>query len=97
MRYQVIFSRSAEADLDCYEVFEQRGIVDGIKVFLASDAPVESKRRKRLAENPLAPWELRIGDFRVFYEIEGDAVIKVVSIGHKDHDKLFIRGERVEI
>jgi mRNA-degrading endonuclease RelE of RelBE toxin-antitoxin system len=97
MRYEVIFSPSAEVDLDYYEAFEQRGIVDGIKTFLVFDAHVESKRRKRLAENPLAPWELRIGDFRVFYEIEGDAVIKIVSIGHKHHDKLFIRGERVEI
>ncbi len=96
MRFDVVFSHSAETDLEFYEVFEQRGIIDGIKLYLLFDANVESKRRKRLAVNLLAPWELRIGDFRVFYEIEGDTVVKIVSIGHKEHNELFIRGKRVE-
>jgi mRNA interferase RelE/StbE len=97
MRFEVVFSESAEADLEYYEVLEQRGIVDGVKVYLAFDANVESKRRKRLSENQLASWELRIGDFRVFYEIERELVVKIVAIGHKEHDKLFVQGKRVEI
>jgi hypothetical protein len=48
-------------------------------------------------DNPAAPWELRIGDFRVFYEIENDTTVKIVSIGHKEHNDLFIRGKRVEL
>jgi mRNA-degrading endonuclease RelE of RelBE toxin-antitoxin system len=97
MRFRVVFSYGAEADLEFYEVFERRGIVDGIKVHLSFDANVESNRRKMLSGSLLAPWELRIGDFRVFYTVESEAVVRIISIGHKEHDKLFIRGERVEL
>jgi len=45
----------------------------------------------------LAPWELRPGDFRVFYEIPEAGVVRVLAIGHKTHGELFIGGRRVEI
>jgi mRNA-degrading endonuclease RelE of RelBE toxin-antitoxin system len=47
--------------------------------------------------NPVAPWELRIGKYRVFYEIIVGQTVRVLTIGHKEHNDLFIRGERVEI
>jgi mRNA-degrading endonuclease RelE of RelBE toxin-antitoxin system len=97
MRFRVIFSPSAEDDLAYYRVFEQRIIVDAIKAHLVLDANVESKRRKKMIENRLASWELRTGDFRLFYEIEGDALVKIISIGHKHHNQLLIRGKRVEL
>ncbi len=45
---------------------------------------------------PLTPWELRIGDYRVFYEIR-EGSVRVLAIGHKGHNELFIRGHKVEI
>ncbi len=50
-----------------------------------------------MIENRLAAWELRAGDFRVFYEIEDDTTVKIISIGHKRHNTLYIRGETAEI
>jgi mRNA-degrading endonuclease RelE of RelBE toxin-antitoxin system len=97
MRFRVVFSPSAEDDLASYRVFEQRIIVDAIKAHLMADANLESKRRKKMIENRLASWELRTGDYRVFYEIEGDALVKIISIGHKHHNQLLIRGKRVEL
>jgi len=47
MRFEVVFSSDAEIDLEFYEVFEQRGIIDGIKVHLKFNANRESKRRKK--------------------------------------------------
>lgn len=76
---------------------EQRVIVDAVKVHLLIDANVESKRRKCLNENPLAPWELRIGKYRVFYDLENDVLVKIIAVGYKDHNDLFIRGELVEL
>ena len=46
---------------------------------------------------PLAPWELRIGDYRVFCEIREERIVRVLAVGHKEHNVLFIRGRRVEI
>lgn len=91
------FVPSANEDLDCYKPREQRIILDGIEEFLQNEADVASKRRRRLRPNPLAPWELRIGDYRVFYEIQAERWVRVLAIGHKWHNELFIRGRRIEI
>jgi mRNA-degrading endonuclease RelE of RelBE toxin-antitoxin system len=91
------FTPSATEDLVFYPVSHQRAIVDAIKIHLTHDADQESRRRKRLVRNPIAVWELRAGDFRVFYAIEGEFDLKIIAIGHKIHNDLFIRGMRVEL
>jgi hypothetical protein len=59
------------------------------------DAATSSRRRKRLSTNPLAPWELRVGDHRAFYEVGADATVVVLAVGVKQHNDLWIRGRRV--
>jgi mRNA-degrading endonuclease RelE of RelBE toxin-antitoxin system len=97
MLFRVTLTPSAEADLDCFKRFEQRVIVDAAKRYLQNDAHVESQHRKKLRPNPLAPWELRIGKYRVFYEAEEVTVVKIVAIGYKEHNDLFIRGQRIAL
>ena len=97
MKFDIRFIPDADKDLDYYEVREQRIIIDAIGKYLENGADVESKRRKQLRPNPLAPWELRIGDYRVFYEIRAEGLVRVLAVGHKVHDELFIRGQRIEI
>jgi mRNA-degrading endonuclease RelE of RelBE toxin-antitoxin system len=97
MKFDVTFVPSAEDDLDYYETREQRIILEAVVKFLEVDADVEGKRRKQLRPNPFAPWELRVGDYRIFYEIRGDGVVRVLAVGHKVHNELFVRAQRVEI
>ena len=48
--------------------------------------------------NPLAPWELRVEQIRVFYDIEQNvAEVQIVAIGRKDGNRLFIAGEEVKL
>ena len=96
MRFEVRFVPSADQDLEFYTVREQKIIVDAIAELLEIDADVAGKRRKRLRANPLAPWELRIGDYRVFYEVR-EGLVRVLAIGHKVHNELTIQGKRVEL
>jgi mRNA-degrading endonuclease RelE of RelBE toxin-antitoxin system len=95
--FEVKIVPGAEEDLGFYEVRDQRIILDAIGEFLEVDANLESKRRKQLRPNALAPWELRIGDHRVFYEIREAGLVRVLAVGHKVHNGLFIRGQRVEL
>jgi mRNA-degrading endonuclease RelE of RelBE toxin-antitoxin system len=97
MKFKSTFVPSAEEDLAYYKAREQRIILDGIRRFLDVDANVQSKRRKRLRPNPLTPWELRVGQYRVFYEIPQEELVRVLAVGHKVHNDLFIRGQRVEL
>ena len=97
MKFNVELTHSAERDLAYYTKYEQRIIVKSILKHLQVDADIQTKRRKQLRPNPLAPWELRIGDYRAFYEIEEGRNVNVIAIGHKEHDDLFIRGEEVDL
>jgi mRNA-degrading endonuclease RelE of RelBE toxin-antitoxin system len=59
---------------------------------------VETKNRKSLRDNPIAPWELRVGKYRVFYEVnEPRQMVSIVSVGHKEHNVLLIGGKEVQI
>jgi mRNA-degrading endonuclease RelE of RelBE toxin-antitoxin system len=49
--------------------------------------------------NSIAPWELRIGKLRVYYEFEEqpEKVVTVLAIGIKERDRVTIAGEEVEL
>ena len=97
MKHGIRLVASADADLDYYGAHEQRVILDGILKYLEVDADVETNRRKQLRPNPVGPWVLRLGDYRVFYEVTPAGMVRVLAIGHKAHNELFIRGRRIEI
>lgn len=62
---------------------------------LTYQATVETKNRKRMRPNPLAPWELRIGDLRVYYDVEDEpeAVVYINAVGVKERNQVRIAGE----
>ena len=97
MRYNIDIKKSANDDLLYYDIFEQRIIVKAILKYLQFDANIETRKRKQLRSNPVAPWELKIGKYRIFYEVAEGQKVKVLTIGHKDHNELFIQGRKVQI
>jgi mRNA-degrading endonuclease RelE of RelBE toxin-antitoxin system len=97
MKFSIRLTDSAIEDLDFFRKNERRMIADGIALFLMQDASVETKRRKPLRPNRLAQWELRLGDYCVFYDFEEDDRVKIVAVGHKEHNDLYIRGRKVEL
>jgi mRNA-degrading endonuclease RelE of RelBE toxin-antitoxin system len=97
-RYIVALSQAAEQDLAYYRAYERKIILEGAVTQLCDDPDKETNDRKLLRSNPIAPWELRIGKYRVFYAVElHEALVVIVSIGHKDHNQLYIRGKVVRI
>jgi len=97
MKYDIEVGQSANNDIDYYDKFDQQIIVRAIIGYLQFDANIETRKRRQLRPNPIAPWELRIGRYRVFYEITERQTVKVLAVGHKEHNELFIRGRKVEI
>jgi mRNA-degrading endonuclease RelE of RelBE toxin-antitoxin system len=60
----------------------------------------ETRNRKRLGENELSDWELRVQSFRVFYDVIADEerhVVKVKAVGHKERNTLYIGGSEVQL
>ena len=49
--------------------------------------------------NPLAPWELRLGHLRVYYDVEEapEQVVRVLAIGVKQRGRVRVRVGNKEI
>jgi mRNA-degrading endonuclease RelE of RelBE toxin-antitoxin system len=96
--YRIEVTEEAKDDLSYYTASERKLIVAEIRGQLTHQPHVETKNRKPLRDNPIAPWELRVGKYRVFYEVEETtSTVSVVSVGHKEHNVLLIRGKEVQL
>jgi len=96
--YQIEVTEEAKIDLFYYTVFERKIVTSEIRTQLTDQPLVETKNRKPLRDNPIASWELRSGKYRIFYEAEETArKVTIVSVGHKGHNTLLIRGKEVQI
>lgn len=98
MAYRIEITEGAKTDLSYFKAYERKEILAGVKEQLTHEPLQETRNRKALRENPIAPWELRIGKYRIFYEVNDDVVtVIVVSVGVKRHNVLFIRGKKATI
>ena len=90
---------SAEHQFLGFDARDRRSILDRIKRRLQYEPFTETKNRKRLRPNPFAPWELRIGRFRVFYEIDAmdSGLVNILAVGIKKGNRLFIAGTEVKL
>jgi mRNA-degrading endonuclease RelE of RelBE toxin-antitoxin system len=96
--FRIELTPEAMDDLESMRTFDQRRVAAALEARLAHEPTRETKNRKRLRPNALAEWELRVEAFRVFYDVLAvDEIVKVVAIGVKDGNDLFIHGEKYEL
>ena len=99
MAYVIEYSPEAEDHLRRLATRQQRTVVDAVDRQLVNQPTVETRNRKPMRPNPLAPWELRIGDLRVYYEVsdEPQPTVTVLAIGIKERDRVRIGGEMIKL
>jgi len=96
--HRVAFTPEALGDLEAIRNFDARRIVAEIENQLTAHPGTPTKSRKRLRPNRLSEWELRVGEFRIFYDIvAAESLVRVVAIGRKVGNELFIHGERFDL
>jgi len=92
--YAICYDTDAANDIRRLEAYYQRRILAEIKTQLTMTPTVRTKRRKPLpnlshpweAVPPI--WELRVGDYRVFYDVsETDHIVRVLAVRHKPPGK----------
>jgi mRNA-degrading endonuclease RelE of RelBE toxin-antitoxin system len=96
--YDVEFTSEAIEDVKSFRKSEQQTIISGIDTQLKYEPTVETRNRFPMRPNDVAEWELRIGKYRVFYNVE--TLVKIVSIevvGFKIGNQLFVRGQRRDL
>ena len=78
MSFAIQIVPSALEELKVIRAFERRRIVQAIDAQLADQPMVETKNRKQLGVVPTSfeseppIWELRVGSYRIFYDVDQD-------------------------
>jgi mRNA-degrading endonuclease RelE of RelBE toxin-antitoxin system len=76
MRYEIVVHELALDELESLRSFDQRRVLAEIREQLSDQPTLPTRRRKCLIdltpsfEHELPVWELRVGVFRVFYDVE---------------------------
>ena len=96
MVFDIQFVSSAKRQLRGFGANEQIRILQAVEMQLSHEPLKETRNRKRLRQNPIAPWELRINKVRVFYDVEENTVT-ILAIGTKRRDRLYIEGEEIQL
>lgn len=99
LRYQIQYSPEAEGHFRALTARQQALILDTVDVQLVYHPTVETRNRKPMRPNPIAPWELRIGKLRVYYDVEEtpEPVVHVLAIGIKERNKIRVGREVITL
>jgi len=100
MAFEIKFTPIAAGHVRAYRKSQQKVILDAVEEQLQHEPTIETWNRKRLGENELSDWELRVQNFRVFYDVLVEdewQIVKIKAVGHKEHNKLYIGGKEVEL
>jgi mRNA-degrading endonuclease RelE of RelBE toxin-antitoxin system len=98
MTYRIDYTEDAKRDLTYFRKFERKYILDEIDKNLQHEPTVETRNRKPLDANDIADWELRLGKFRVLYDVEEEVkIVAIQAIGFKIGSQLYVRNERVDL
>jgi mRNA-degrading endonuclease RelE of RelBE toxin-antitoxin system len=76
MRFRLLYSAEALADLRAMRSFDRSAVLDHIERRLGLELTKVSRGAvKRLRQPAPAEYRLRVGEFRVFYVVRGEAVM----------------------
>src|SRR5262245_26272319 len=92
--FTIEFSESVTEDLADLRPFDRKQILDHIEIQLTYEPTKETRNKKKLVglnppwEHAGPVWELRVGEFRVFYAVsEEDSLVVVRAVRHKPPHK----------
>ena len=96
MTFAIEFTQTAGDHVRALRKFEQRMVLDAVEEQLRHEPTTETRNKKRLGANDLSNWELRVGKFRVFYDVvlqNEQQAVKINAVGKKEHNKLCVGGK----
>jgi mRNA-degrading endonuclease RelE of RelBE toxin-antitoxin system len=97
--YRIEYAPEVEGHLDVLTKREASTVLDAVPRYLGNQPTLATRNRKPLQANPIAPWELRIGDLRVYFEVleEGERLVRIVAVGRKERERVLIGGVEVKL
>ena len=99
MTHQIEYSPDAENHLKGLTTHQRAIVIDQVEQQLTHQPMCETRNRKPMRPNSIAPWELRIGRLRVYYDVDKspDAVVRIRAVGVKERTHVGIGTEVVQL
>ena len=99
MPYTVEFAESVEDHFRALTARDRKTALAAINRQLLHEPLKETRHRKPLRPNPIAPWELRVSQLRVFYEVVGaeSGVVRILAVGRKRRNVLMIGDKELRL
>ena len=111
MPYRIEYSGDAEDHLRGLTARQRSTVFETVVKQLQHQPTVETRNRKFMRPNPLAPWELRIRNLRVYYrlveapdeesiadqEAPHEGIVVVTAVGVKLRNRVRIGGEDYDL
>ena len=95
MSWDIEILPDAVQDLRHLEKSDQATIASHIDKRLSQNPTRESRNIKRLRQNPVAQYEMRVtGEFRVLYKASTERqTVTIIAVGQKIGNRLVVRGK----
>lgn len=95
MAFEVELTLGAQEELDGLRAFDHRRVLEAISLHLRDQPNIATRLRKNLGDGMTADfeyvpplWELKVGEYRVFYEVdEAQKVVVVHAVRLKPPSK----------
>jgi mRNA-degrading endonuclease RelE of RelBE toxin-antitoxin system len=99
LSYQIEYTDAAIEHLKFLTTRQQRTVLDTVDEQLKYEPLVETRNRKPMEPNSLVTWELRIGNLRVYYNVEVNtvSVVYIQAVGVKNRNRVRIGQEEIEL
>lgn len=99
MAFRIEYDPAAERHFAALTARQVSTILDTVPRQLSHQPTVVTRNRKPLRPNPLAPWELRIGNLRVYYDVQEEPtpVVTIRAVGIKDRNRVRIAGREFKL
>jgi mRNA-degrading endonuclease RelE of RelBE toxin-antitoxin system len=99
LAYTIEYSPDTLDHLRALTARQRTTVLDTVDTQLTHEPTVETRNRKPMRPNPIAPWELRIGVLRVYYDVEEAPAPRVLvrAIGIKDRNRVRIGKKEYEL
>ena len=76
----VLFSKNAYRNLEKLEKAIQKRIIDKTEFYFSQKNPLS--HAEKMKDTRFGLWRLRIGDYRVLFDVENDSAF-ILKIGHR--------------
>ena len=99
MTYTIEYAPATLDHFRALSAMQRATVLAAADVQLWHEPTVETRNRKPMRPNPLAPWELRVGSLRIYYDVEPEPEPRVLirAVGVKERNRVRIGGQEFKV